>query len=76
MFACMWSFSYRRSLRSCKTLSQVENNAVLAKVVEKNDLIALHVVKLQFIMVEINIPRNNQKDSICFDLKQIYIYTD
>ena len=55
---------------------QVENNAVSATVEDKNDLIALHVIRLQFIMAEINILRSNQKDSIRFNLKQIYIYTD
>ena len=55
---------------------QVENNAVLATVEDENDLIALHVTRLQFIMAEINILRSNQKDSMRFNLKQIYIYTD
>ena len=55
---------------------QVENNAVLATVEDENDLIALHVTRLQFIIAEINILRSNQKDSIRYNLKQIHIYTD
>ena len=55
---------------------QVENNAVLATVEDENDLIALHVTRLQFITAEINILRSNQKDSIRYNLKQIHIYTD